>query len=105
VYIREAHPSDSGWADPQVDVEQPKTAEERREVAGSCVKDLKLSIPTLIDTMENRTDKAYSAWPDRLYLIDQEGKISFKGGPGPFGFKPDDLEAALKKLGGKPKSP
>jgi type I thyroxine 5'-deiodinase len=33
-----------------------------------------------------------------LYLIDRDGKVAFKSRPGPFGFKPDQLEAAIKKL-------
>jgi type I thyroxine 5'-deiodinase len=33
-----------------------------------------------------------------LYLIDRDGKVVYKSKPGPFGFKPDQLEAAIKKL-------
>ena len=33
-----------------------------------------------------------------MYLIDRDGKVAFKSRPGPFGFKPDQLEAAIKKL-------
>jgi type I thyroxine 5'-deiodinase len=36
-----------------------------------------------------------------LYLIDRDGKVAFKSPPGPFGFKPDDLKAALVKVVGK----
>jgi len=32
-------------------------------------------------------EKAYTGWPDRLYLIDKEGRVAFKSAPGPFGFK------------------
>lgn len=45
--------------------------------------------------MENSTDLAYSALPDRLYLIGADGTIVFRSGPGPMGFKPDELEAAI----------
>ncbi len=45
--------------------------------------------------MDNSTDLAYSALPDRLYLIDKNGKIVYRSGPGPMGFKPDELEAAI----------
>jgi hypothetical protein len=31
-------------------------------------------------------------------LIDRDGKVVFKSRPGPFGFKPAELEAAIKKL-------
>ena len=53
-------------------------------------------MPTLIDDMENSTDLAYSALPDRLYLVGADGKIAYKSGRGPMGFRPDDLEAAIK---------
>ncbi len=45
--------------------------------------------------MGNSTDLAYSALPDRLYLIGKNGKIVYRSGPGPMGFKPDELEAAI----------
>jgi len=38
----------------------------------------------------------YAGWPDRLYLIGKNGRIAFKGGPGPKGFLPAELEAAIK---------
>ncbi len=99
VYIQEAHPTD-GWQisiNEQEDVlfEQPKSAEEREAVAEACVISLKLSIPTLIDEMTNEVDRAYAALPDRLYLIDAEGRIAYRSGAGPMGFKPQELEAAI----------
>lgn len=76
----------------------PKTDEERAFVAGACVRKLGIKFPAIIDSVENRTEVAYTGWPDRLYLIDRDGKVVFKSKPGPFGFKPDQLEAAIKKL-------
>ena len=81
-----------------IKVNQPKTYEERVQVAGDCVKDLKLGIPTLVDDMQNTAQKGYAGWPDRMYVIDAEGKVAYRGEPGPRGFKPADAEAALKKL-------
>lgn len=46
--------------------------------------------------MNNSTDEAYNAHPDRYYLIGAEGKVFLKGGPGPFGFKMKKLEAAIR---------
>lgn len=81
-----------------IKVNQPKTYEERVKVAGECMKDLKLSIPCLVDDLQNSAQKGYAAWPDRAYVIDKEGKVVYKGEPGPRGFKPDEAEEALKKL-------
>jgi len=81
-----------------IKIPQPKSYEERVKVAGECVKDLKLSIPCLVDDMKNTAQKAYAGWPDRFYVIDGAGKVVYKGEPGPRGFKPEEAEAALKKL-------
>jgi hypothetical protein len=62
------------------------------------MKDLKLSIPCLVDDMNNTAQKAYAGWPDRLYVIDKDGKVAFRGDPGPMGFRPSAAEDALKKL-------
>jgi hypothetical protein len=104
VYIQEAHPTD-GWQIPPneqegVLYEQPKGAEEREAVAEACVVGMNLSIPTLVDEMTNEVDRAYAALPDRLYLIDAEGRVAYRSGAGPWGFKPEELEAAIRKAVG-----
>jgi hypothetical protein len=76
----------------------PKSEEERASVAGSCVRKLGIKFPAVVDGFENVTEQAYTGWPDRLYLIDREGKVAYKSKPGPFGFKPDDLKAALEQM-------
>jgi type I thyroxine 5'-deiodinase len=55
----------------------------------------------VIDKEDNKVNAAYSAWPDRLYVVGKDGKVAYKGGPGPGGFKPAELEAWLKKNAGK----
>ncbi len=102
VYIQEAHPTD-GWQIPPneqegVLYEQPKGAEEREAVAEACALHLNLSIPTLIDEMTNTVDRAYAALPDRLYLIDAEGRVAYRSEAGPWGFKPEELEAAIREM-------
>lgn len=77
-------------------IKDPTNAFERFQVANTCVANLKISIPTLIDDMENTTAAAYKGHPDRLYLVGRDGKIAFRGGPGPMGFKPEELETAIK---------
>lgn len=74
-----------------------KTEGERAQVAATCVRNLKIDFPVLVDSMDNSVERAYTGWPDRLYVVDKDSRIAFKGGPGPFGFKPREMEAALKK--------
>lgn len=59
---------------------------------------MKLSIPFLIDDMEDTANKAYGAWPDRMYVVDRQGKVAYRGEPGPKGFKPEEARAKLKEL-------
>jgi type I thyroxine 5'-deiodinase len=77
----------------------PRNEDERVSVAGTCVRKLGIEVPALIDEFGNSTESAYTAWPDRLYLIDSRGKVAYKSKPGPFGFEPDELRAAMRKTG------
>ena len=102
VYILEAHPTDVWQMESNVKDKvlfaSPKNEEEREYVAGACVRKLGIKFPAVIDGFDNTTEKAYTGWPDRLYLIGSDGKVLYKSKPGPFGFKPEQLEAAIKKL-------
>ncbi len=54
-----------------------------------------VSLPILVDTMDDRAERAYPAWPDRVYVIDKDGRIAYKGGPGPGGFSIPAAQSAL----------
>ena len=106
VYIREAHPSDI-WqmgvnVRENVVYQSPQNTEERIDLANVCVKNLGIEMPALVDNFDNSTDTAYSGWPDRLYVIDRDGTIAYKSAPGPFGFKPADMERVLADVIGQP---
>jgi type I thyroxine 5'-deiodinase len=76
----------------------PRNESERVQIAESCVRRLGVRFPALIDGMDNTVERRYTGWPDRLMLIDINGNLIFKTEPGPFGFTPAQLEAALVKL-------
>lgn len=97
IYIREAHPVD-GWYMGDHNFKDPQTIEERRAMAGTCEVQLKYGITTYVDEMDDRVMQAYAAWPDRLFLIDADGKVAFAGGIGPWGFKPGKLKDAIDRL-------
>lgn len=105
VYIREAHPED-GWVLTSnrvsgIMVTDPTSAEERTQVAAVCSLKLSIRIPVLLDALDDPVARAYGAWPDRLYLVSRDGRIDWQGAPGPSGFKPDELESAIRtELGG-----
>ena len=73
----------------------PKNQDERFNVAGACVRRLGIKFPALVDGFDNRVETAYTGWPDRLYLIAPGGRVLYKSKPGPFGFDPADLAAAI----------
>jgi hypothetical protein len=102
VYITEAHPSDVWQMESNIKDKvvfaSPRSEDERAFVAGACVRKLGIDIPAVLDEFGNSTESAYTGWPDRMYLIDSDGRIVFKTPPGPFGFKSAALEAALKKV-------
>ena len=99
IYVREAHPTD-GWkmesnAKVGVSVAQPKNYAERTAVANQCHQLLKPTIPLLVDEIDDPTGNAYSGMPARLYVIDTTGRVAYKSGRGPFGFKSGEMEQAL----------
>lgn len=104
VYITEAHPSDVWQMESNIKdsvvFASPKNEEDRAFIAGACVRKLGIKPPALLDQFGNVTETAYTAWPDRLYLIDATGHVVYKSKPGPFGFKSDELGVALKQVAG-----
>jgi len=79
-------------------ITQPKSAKERTAVAKTCCTSLGITMPMVVDEMDDRVGHAYSGMPDRLYVLDGEGRVVYKGGRGPFGFKVGEMEQSLIML-------
>jgi hypothetical protein len=92
VYVREAHPTDEWQMKSNVKDDvcyaQPKTLEQRMAIANDFTKRFKYPLPFGVDDMSNAAELAYAAWPERLYIIDETGHIAYRGGMGPFNYKP-----------------
>ncbi|MBT3311938.1 MAG: hypothetical protein HN737_03655 [Desulfobacterales bacterium] len=111
IYIREAHPVDGWWfgkgivgkmikiysPSTSLDIYDPKTIEDRRSASKQCQSTLQYDIKTYVDEIDDTVSKAYAAKPTRLYLVGLDGKVSYAGGPGPYGFKPGELKSAIDK--------
>ena len=102
IYVREAHPTD-GWRMDSNDragisIAQPRDGSERNAAAHRCCASLEISMPLLVDEIDDRVGHAYSGMPDRLYVIDPAGRVVYKGGRGPFGYKPAEMEQSLAML-------
>jgi len=104
VYIREAHPSDEWQLEDNesddVILAQPVTFGERQGAASQCTQALALTMPCVVDDMDNTTDNAYAAWPERLFVVDSKGRIAYAGQQGPWGFKPEEVAAWLRRNAG-----
>jgi len=110
VYIHEAHPLDGILPERQTGtwlmgspercllVEDPLTDEERLEIARRCEHEMGVTFPVLVDHVDDAVNQAYAAWPERLYLIDVDGTVVYRGDKGPEGFRPDELGVLLEEL-------
>ena len=100
VYIREAHAEGEDQVprnlEEDVIFDQPETTDERAEVAAACMLRYNFTFPMLLDNMENEAEEKYISWPDRLYLIDSDGKVAYQGGMGPLYFDVEEFEEAVR---------
>jgi Iodothyronine deiodinase len=104
VYIEEAHPTD-GWQMPSnlkegILIASARTFLQREGAAETCTLKLGIHIPALVDDMQDSTERAYTAWPDRLYVINRDGRVAYKSKAGPFGFHPKAMAKVLQSLAG-----
>lgn len=102
VYIAEAHTID-GWQTLSNEQEgirilQATTFEERLAAAQRCADSLPMTIPILVDGMDNAAMETFSAWPERIYIADSQRRIHYIGGHGPFDFKLEEARTSLFTL-------
>lgn len=79
-------------------VRQQTELAERIAAAQGAATRLGLTMPILVDSMDDAASVAFAAWPERLVVIDGQGHVSYPGRPGPDGFDPDEAGAALAAL-------
>lgn len=107
VYIKEAHPTDEWQVDANVTEDvcyaQPKTTAQRLAIANDFVRRFDYPIPMVVDDIENTADTVYAGWPERFYIVDENGTIVYKGETGPSGFHPEEVESWLRqRFGSRP---
>lgn len=106
VYIREAHPQDE-WSmkvntKAGICFPQPRTLAERCTAALRMVDELSLDMPVAVDDMDDAVADPYGAWPERIYVIDSEGRVAYQGKEGPKGFDLAEARAFLEQHGRTP---
>lgn len=88
VYIREAHSTDgwiidaSGWSI----IADPTDDGQRKAAAAQACSMLRFPFPVAVDTMDDAVAERWSAWPERLFVLDVDGIVRYTGEQGPFGF-------------------
>lgn len=112
IYVREAHPTDK-WSLAETkfmtvlgelfnsyvryDIVEPSTIDERRQVAAACKKQLLEGVPVYVDNMENTIERQFVSWPTRIYFLDEDGRVLYESGIGPFGVSYEKFEAAIEE--------
>ncbi|EDV23173.1 Type I iodothyronine deiodinase [Trichoplax sp. H2] len=102
IYIAEAHTTDD-WYIPDLNdgaglcFHAPDTLDDKIRLANNFRNDFCYKLPFYVDSMQNDSMRAYSAKPERIYIV-KDGRIAFKGGPGPFSYALDEIDDALRKL-------
>ena len=100
VYIREAHGAGSWQSTVNqregIDLADAATFEQKRGYAASCVRKLKIPYAAAVDRLDDGTEKAYIAWPSRVYLVDKQGKVAFNTVLDELNFDASRLDSALQ---------
>lgn len=102
VYIREAHPGSQipGINDGKP-IDQTDTLADRMKLANEFARELKLTLPIVVDKEDNQVNAAYAAWPNRLAVVGVDGKLAYLEKSGA-GFAPGEMEDWLKNFVGAP---
>ena len=102
VYIREAH-AEGDWQSTinekeGVDLQPARNLAEKQAHAELCLRKLSLPFPSVVDGMDGAAEKAYSAWPSRVYLVGRDGRVAFDSRLGEQDFRAADFEAAIREI-------
>ena len=95
VYIQEAHATDGRRPSKTIKIALHKTLEDRRKAALGCSKVSPLKATVLLDDMQDSVSKAYSALPERFFVLGVNGKVAYAGKRGPRGIDLDALEKSI----------
>ena len=103
VYIEEAHPAEKKHFAKNIEVNTHHSLTDRVNAAKMLITEAcgedgeEFPCPVVVDTMDNATNYAYGALPERLYII-KDGKVAYVGGEGPFDYRPKEMEQKLREL-------
>ena len=102
VYIRDSHPV-LGFRAPTNDRKsigpelEPKSVADREKWACEDRKKMKCTIAVVMDTFDDKTMRAYDAFPQRVYVLEKSGKVVYASS-GLVGFDLENVAKVLKSL-------
>ena len=103
VYIRDSHPV-FGFRAPTNDrfgiapEQEPRSLADREKWACADRKKMTCTIPVVMDTFDDKTMRAYDAFPQRIVVLDKAGKTVYSSS-GLVGFELEAVTKAVKSLG------
>jgi len=102
VYIREAHPDSvlfvlKAGKEVLEKIEQTDSVDARIHNAEVCRTSLKLSFPAVVDREDNKVSHAYGGWPNRLVIVDKNGKVAWLSDQKPSAFKATEVDRWLRE--------
>ena len=102
VYIREAH-ADGNWQSTinqkeGIDLPPARNLAEKKADAELCLRKLSLPFPFVVDSMEGTAEKAYHAWPSRVYLVGRDGRVAFDSRLGEQDFRIAGFASAIREI-------
>ncbi len=96
VYIEEGRPSNcSRPAEYAGHIIDPRNYGERCMAAGLFISEGNITIPVIIDNMNNSVKDDYNGWPERVFVINKNGLLAFASHKGTDGFKDGLKETSI----------
>lgn len=106
VYISEAHPgggTESTWQSTinqkeGIELAPARTLAEKQDHATLCLRKLTLPWAVQVDGMDAAAERAYQAWPSRLYIVGRDGRVAYQTRLGELDFHTDQLEHTIREI-------
>lgn len=88
VYVLEAHPTDGWYTQSNKEAgliySQPTNMGERAKIARDWRAAYGFESPIVLDWPDDRINQDYAGSPERLYVLDADGIVTFKSEQGPY---------------------
>lgn len=96
IYIKEAHACDQWKLGNRINIKQHQSSEERVEATKLMMKEMNFRIPTIVDSIENGFEEAFTVWPEKFVLIDNEGNVFSQSKPETYGHSPTTFRTHIE---------